>query len=59
MTNMLDAVPYFEFVQTAGVYTDSNMKTTALALPPIVTVRNVGRLLYTEIGGRPSQHFVK
>lgn len=54
MTNMLDAVPYFEFVQTAGVYTDSNMKTTALALPPIVTVRNVGRLLYTEIGGRPS-----
>lgn len=35
MANMLDAVPYFEFVQTAGVYTDSKMKATALALPPL------------------------
>jgi len=31
---LLDVVTYFEFVQTPRVYTDSNVKTTALAVPP-------------------------
>ena len=55
MANMFDAVPYFEFVQTPGVYTDSNMKAIALALPPLSpSGRSAGYCTQKSARARPN-----